>query len=180
MNGARFALPPLRERSDLDWLIQKLLEGSVGRDGDVVGGGARAAASASVAGESARAVATCCSYARAVCTDTHIEVDDLPENLSTVEPTQAAKPALPAASAPIDEFDPHLLPPEGMLLMQYLRAASWNLSAVARQIGVSRMTLYRRMARYGIRSPNQRDASDAERVVTHRVTPVSPAIHLPL
>jgi transcriptional regulator of acetoin/glycerol metabolism len=45
-----------------------------------------------------------------------------------------------------------------MLLMQYLRAASWNLSAVARQIGVSRMTLYRRMARYGIKSPNQRDA----------------------
>jgi transcriptional regulator of acetoin/glycerol metabolism len=31
---------------------------------------------------------------------------------------------------------------------------------VARQIGVSRMTLYRRMARYGIRSPNQRDASE--------------------
>ena len=42
--------------------------------------------------------------------------------------------------------------------MQYLRAAGWNLSAVARQIGVSRMTLYRRMARYGIVSPNQRDA----------------------
>ena len=43
--------------------------------------------------------------------------------------------------------------------MQYLRAAGWNLSAVARQIGVSRMTLYRRMARYGIASPNQRDAA---------------------
>jgi len=72
-----------------------------------------------------------------------------------------AAPVEPAEPPPrvIEEFDSHRLPPEGMLLMQYLRAASWNLSAVARQIGVSRMTLYRRMARYGIRSPNQRDAN---------------------
>jgi DNA-binding NtrC family response regulator len=42
--------------------------------------------------------------------------------------------------------------------MQYLRASGWNLSAVARQIGISRMTLYRRMARYGIQSPNRNDS----------------------
>ena len=35
-----------------------------------------------------------------------------------------------------------------------------TFSDVARRAGVSRMTLYRRMARYGIRSPNQRDASE--------------------
>jgi sigma-54 dependent transcriptional regulator, acetoin dehydrogenase operon transcriptional activator AcoR len=46
-------------------------------------------------------------------------------------------------------------PPEAALLLQYLRAAQWNVSAVARQLGLSRMTLYRRMHRFGIVSPNQ-------------------------
>ncbi|MNU07405.1 Acetoin catabolism regulatory protein [compost metagenome] len=45
------------------------------------------------------------------------------------------------------------LPPEAQLLIQYLRAARWNHSAVARQMGISRMTLYRRMQRFGIQSP---------------------------
>ncbi|SAK44780.1 Fis family GAF modulated sigma54 specific transcriptional regulator [Caballeronia arationis] len=158
LNGARFALPPLRERSDLDWLIQKLLK-------DTAGG---AVAMAPAARErlhrhrwpgNLRELCNVLRYAQAVCADGHIDVDDLPENFSGHAPaSEAATPALPASNTSADEFDPHLLPPEGMLLMQYLRAASWNLSAVARQIGVSRMTLYRRMARYGIRSPNQRDA----------------------
>jgi transcriptional regulator of acetoin/glycerol metabolism len=39
------------------------------------------------------------------------------------------------------------------VLLAALRAARWNVSAVARQLGCSRMTLYRRMKRCGIRSP---------------------------
>jgi transcriptional regulator of acetoin/glycerol metabolism len=46
-------------------------------------------------------------------------------------------------------------PGEAVLLLQYLRAAHWNVSAVARQLGLSRMTLYRRMRRFGIVSPNR-------------------------
>ena len=45
------------------------------------------------------------------------------------------------------------LPPEAQLLLQYLRAARWNVSAVAHQLGVTRMTVYRRMKRWGIREP---------------------------
>ena len=40
-------------------------------------------------------------------------------------------------------------------LQAALRAAQWNVSAVARQMGVSRMTLYRRMKRAGIVPPNR-------------------------
>jgi transcriptional regulator of acetoin/glycerol metabolism len=47
------------------------------------------------------------------------------------------------------------LPADAQLLVQYLRAAQWNVSAVARQLGVARMTLYRRMKRWGIESPNR-------------------------
>ncbi|MCK8326047.1 helix-turn-helix domain-containing protein, partial [Erwinia amylovora] len=37
--------------------------------------------------------------------------------------------------------------------IQHLRAARWNHSAAERQMGISRMTLYRRMQRFGITSP---------------------------
>ena len=47
---------------------------------------------------------------------------------------------------------PALLP-QAQLLLQYLRAARWNVSAVAHQLGISRMTVYRRMQRWGIRAP---------------------------
>ena len=47
------------------------------------------------------------------------------------------------------------MPPsaEGQLLLQYLRAAHWNVSAVARKLGIARMTIYRRMKRWGIEAP---------------------------
>ncbi len=40
-------------------------------------------------------------------------------------------------------------------LLQALRSAHWNVSAVARGMGLARMTLYRRMKRAGIVSPNR-------------------------
>ncbi|AET94649.1 acetoin catabolism transcriptional regulator (plasmid) [Burkholderia sp. YI23] len=146
LNGARFALPPLRERTDLDWLIARFL----GDDRVTLSPAARERLHRHDWPGNLRELSNALRYARAVCSNGLIDVDDLPEGFSA---SQAAPPRA------IEEFDPHRLPPEGMLLMQYLRAASWNLSAVARQIGVSRMTLYRRMARYGIKSPNQRDAN---------------------
>ncbi|WP_044043652.1 sigma-54-dependent Fis family transcriptional regulator [Caballeronia insecticola] len=161
LNGARFTLPPLRERSDLDWLIRKFLDdGNDGNDSTrgavALSPGARERLHQHAWPGNLRELCNVLRYARAVCSNNVIDVDDLPEGFGgTAAPV--ARVVEPAQI--VEEFDSHRLPPEGMLLMQYLRAASWNLSAVARQIGVSRMTLYRRMARYGIRSPNQRDAN---------------------
>ncbi|SAK90659.1 Fis family GAF modulated sigma54 specific transcriptional regulator [Caballeronia hypogeia] len=149
LNGARFTLPPLRDRTDLDWLIAKLLDGAA-----TLTPAARERLHRHDWPGNLRELCNVLRYARAVCSNGLIDVDDLPEGFGEVAAIEAEPPARIAD----EPFDPHRLPPEGMLLMQYLRAASWNLSAVARQIGVSRMTLYRRMARYGIKSPNQRDA----------------------
>jgi sigma-54 dependent transcriptional regulator, acetoin dehydrogenase operon transcriptional activator AcoR len=146
LNGARFTLPPLRERTDLDWLIRKLLDD----DTVALSPAARERLRQHDWPGNLRELSNVLRYARAVCSNHLIDIDDLPEGLSAAPLIEQAKE---------EDFDPHRLPPEGMLLMQYLRAASWNLSAVARQIGVSRMTLYRRMSRYGIKSPNQRDAN---------------------
>jgi transcriptional regulator of acetoin/glycerol metabolism len=40
-------------------------------------------------------------------------------------------------------------------LHRALRAAQWNVSEVAREMGLARMTLYRRMKRAGIVPPNR-------------------------
>jgi sigma-54 dependent transcriptional regulator, acetoin dehydrogenase operon transcriptional activator AcoR len=42
-------------------------------------------------------------------------------------------------------------------LRDALRQSRWNISEAARRLGVSRMTLYRRMERLGLRSPNKTD-----------------------
>jgi transcriptional regulator of acetoin/glycerol metabolism len=154
LNGARFTLPPLRERTDLDWLIRKFLDADTAHGAVTLSPAARERLHRHEWPGNLRELCNVLRYARAVCSHGTIDIDDLPEGFGAPAPAADTR-----AQQPADDFDTHRLPPEGMLLMQYLRAASWNLSAVARQIGVSRMTLYRRMERYGIRSPNQRDAA---------------------
>lgn len=158
LNGARFELPPLRARTDLDWLMRKLLQQGTG-DAVTLSPEARERLHRHRWPGNLRELRNVLEYARAVCTGGYIDVHDLPDGLAAPAVSAAlSEPAQvqPPADAP---FDPHQLPPEGMLLMQYLRASGWNLSAVARQIGISRMTLYRRMERYGIQSPNRRDGA---------------------
>ena len=162
LNGALITLPPLRERQDLNWLIDKLL----GKDARI-SPAARARLAAHPWPGNLRELANVLEYARAVCDHGMIEADDLPEGLghaSMPAPRHTTcTPALPSAPSAgaghAQPGAPHGPPPDGMLLMQYLRAAGWNLSAVARQLGVSRMTVYRRMERFGIRSPNRSDTA---------------------
>ncbi|MFT4101510.1 MAG: sigma-54-dependent Fis family transcriptional regulator [Burkholderiaceae bacterium] len=156
LNGARFVLPPLRERSDLDWLIQKLLAvpGSAS-GGFTISEAARARLHRHRWPGNLRELRNALDYARAVCSSGRIEVDDLPEDIG--EAAVAEPAAYDTVADAADAIEQRVRSPEGMLLMRYLRASGWNLSAVARQIGISRMTLYRRMARHGIRSPNRSD-----------------------
>jgi transcriptional regulator of acetoin/glycerol metabolism len=84
-------------------------------------------------------------YARSVAGPGPIELSDLPDGLRAAAP-RGHKAAEPAAGSR-----------EAALLLEQLRAAHWNVSSAARSLGVSRMTLYRRMKRWGIASPNQLD-----------------------
>ncbi|QQX87465.1 sigma-54-dependent Fis family transcriptional regulator [Cupriavidus necator] len=158
LNGARFTLPPLRARTDLDWLVRKLLQEGGPEGGEItLSPAARERLHRHRWPGNLRELRNVLEYARAVCADGYIDVPDLPDSLAGPAPSAVLPQPGSAQSPTAAPFDPHQLPPEGMLLMQYLRASGWNLSAVARQIGVSRMTLYRRMERYGIQSPNRRD-----------------------
>ncbi|MBS0446306.1 MAG: sigma-54-dependent Fis family transcriptional regulator [Proteobacteria bacterium] len=143
--GAHLALPPLRQRRDLPWLVHKLLRES-----------ARPAQLAREVEEwlhayawpgNLRELKNVVEFASAMAAESGVVgLDDLPDGL--VAAISAASTA-PAASAS------GTLPPEAQLLLQYLRAARWNISAVAHQLGVARMTIYRRMKRWGIREPER-------------------------
>ena len=159
LNGARFELPPLRQRQDLDWLIDKMLADG-GQRGVALADAARQRLHAHRWPGNLRELRNVIEYACAICQRGVVTCDDLPDDLAADcgAAVPAPTPALPeSATESAAAAEPESLAPEAMLLVQYLRASGWNLSAVARQIGVSRMTLYRRMERYGIASPNRRD-----------------------
>ena len=139
LKGAHIQLPPLRERSDLGAMITRLL-------------GGRAITPAALQRLLAhrwpgnlRELRNVLDYAGSLCADGAIDLDDLPE-------LQAGRLAVRAEAA-VDAA-----PDDGPeALLQALRAAHWNVSAVARAMGLSRMTLYRRMKRGGIVPPNRQD-----------------------
>jgi transcriptional regulator of acetoin/glycerol metabolism len=141
--GAHLQLPPLRERRDLPWLIEKLLRR--GEPAVRLSQEAEAVLRGYAWPGNLRELHNVVEFARAVCRGGVVEVGDLPDRLVAA-----------VAVAHADHPAPSLLPPEAQLLLQYLRAARWNVSAVAHQMGLSRMTVYRRMKRWGIEPPNHR------------------------
>ncbi|MEL4887640.1 sigma-54-dependent Fis family transcriptional regulator [Pectobacterium betavasculorum] len=156
--GARIILPPLRERSDLDWLIDNILAGKR----CVLTAKARALLHRHSWPGNLRELRNALEYACAICENACIHPSDLPEELHFSARRSAGMP--PPHPAKIDErtqqqdaSESPVASPEGLALIQHLREAQWNHSAAARQLGISRMTLYRRMQRLGIRSPNQTD-----------------------
>ncbi len=173
LNGAQLALPPLRERGDFDWVVQHQLDVGAKADGDAaaprLSDAARALLHAHRWPGNLRELRNVLDVARAVCRDGRIEPEDLPDTLAALAANTSDSsvpidaPPAGADGRPSTVWQtPGEHPPEAALLLQYLRAAQWNVSAVARQLGLSRMTLYRRMHRFGIVSPNQQSGAGGQ------------------
>ena len=153
--GAHLKLPPLRERRDLPWLVQTMLE-QPGQEEErpplQLSPDAQAVLRTYTWPGNLRELHNAITYACAVCEGGVIELHDLPEALLRRLGSER--------SGHHDDHDgdePAVAPPraEAQLLLQYLRAARWNISAVAHQMGLSRMTVYRRMKRWGIEAPHR-------------------------
>jgi len=138
LKGAHIQLPPLRERSDLGAMITRLLSGR-----SLTPAALQRLMSHPWPGN-LRELRNVLDYAGSLCADGAIDLDDLPELQASRLSVRADAVATPPNDGP-------------EALLQALRAAHWNVSAVARQMGLSRMTLYRRMKRADIVPPNRQD-----------------------
>lgn len=148
LNGAHFHLPPLRERKDMEPLIDSLCAAFDPplRLDEVV----RARLLAHSWPGNLRELCNVLECARSLCVDGQVTLDDLPEHL-------AARPAghLSSLWRPAVSYRPSTSPdaPDRDALLQALAQNDGNVSQTARQWGISRMTLYRWFERAGIRPP---------------------------
>ena len=160
LNGAHVQLPPLRERADLDWLVERLLAQGLppGQQPPPMAPEVLALLHRHRWPGNLRELRNVIDYARAVCGPQGIELHDLPDDLTQhPEARHLRAQHLPAPPPGEQQGDLATRPPEACQLEAQLRAAHWNITAVARDSGLSRMTLYRRMKRWGIRSPVHAD-----------------------
>ena len=154
--GAHLHLPPLRERRDLPWLLQRMLreqqqEEQAESPARSLSPDAEQLLRAYTWPGNLRELHNAIAYACAVCEGGTIEIHDLPE--AVLRATSAAAAASTSPGGEREEGAAETAAPlcaEAQLLLQYLRASRWNISAVAHQMGLSRMTVYRRMKRWGI------------------------------
>ncbi|MEZ5581607.1 MAG: sigma-54-dependent Fis family transcriptional regulator [Candidatus Competibacteraceae bacterium] len=156
LNGATFELPPLRARTDIAYLAQQLAHAETGANGPRLSAAVLALLQRHRWPGNIRELRNIMQYACAVCVQSRIEIQDLPEYLLD-PPSDAYHPQPPvgAVTSPATGTIPNAtLPPSEGMLYQRLREHRWNISAVAREFGVNRSTVYRRMQRYGIVPPH--------------------------
>ena len=141
LSGAVLALPPLRQRTDLDWLIERLLEERGKRDKRpyFLCEPARAALCAHSWPGNIRELGNCIEYACAVSTEGVIHLSDLPEHLQQ-----------PGISATLPGEATTNVPQETEQLRTALERHHWNITAVARELKLHRSTVYRQMQQFGI------------------------------
>lgn len=170
LNGAELLLPALRERADRHYLIRKLhAELQAEREQSLH---LRADAISALLSHhwpgNIRQLRNAIAFAMATAEGDEITLHDLPEVCQThtgstrgaASPLAAAPPfasgasSNPASPAPASAGADAGTDADANELLELLRHTDWNVSQVARQLGVSRPTIYRRMRRHGLVAPN--------------------------
>ncbi|MFN7010806.1 MAG: sigma-54-dependent Fis family transcriptional regulator [Allorhizobium sp.] len=136
LNAAVLSLPPLCERDDLPWLLERLLEKHGTQDRPLkLSGAARLLLLNHRWPGNIRELDNAIAFAAALCDDGVIEVADLPEQLSR---------SAPARTGDSREAE----------LRAILMRCKGNVSEAARRLGIDRTTLHRQMKRFGIDRPH--------------------------
>jgi len=136
LNAAILSLPPLCERDDFPWLLDRLLEkhGEAGRPLRLSDTARMVVLGYHWPGN-IRELDNALAFAGALCEGGLITVEDLPDHLS-----QATRPA-------IDDS-------REATLRAVLASCKGNVSEAARRLGIDRTTLHRQMRRFGIDRPH--------------------------
>ena len=144
LSGARIEIPPLRERKDKLALINKLLNEECQRTGEhleLSDCALEMLLNYSWPGN-IRQLHHALRYACAVCKGTVIGVADLPETLDACAPMKGAHEAVSGN-------------PERQALIDALVRNRWKPVLAAREMGISRATLYRKVNQHGIKMPGK-------------------------
>ena len=147
LNGAQLRLPPLRERADKLYVIRQVFNDVVSERGGSQSPRLRADAISALLAYAwpgnIRQLKNALAFALVTAESDEITVYDLPEQCLSQRITHTPSLTTPAR----ETADSHLI--------TQLQQHQWNISAVARELGVSRPTVYRQMQRQGIVPPNK-------------------------
>jgi transcriptional regulator of acetoin/glycerol metabolism len=149
LNAASLTLPALRERTDFEWLLGRLVDQRMRLAGRTVrlSPAARLALIRHAWPGNIRELANAIDLAVTLCDGDTIEPADLPD-FALSQPASASpgdRLAAPRASSP--EI-------ERAALLDALADAGWNISEAARRLGIDRTTVHRRMKRLRVDAPN--------------------------
>ena len=159
--GATLHLPPLRLRTDMGYVIERVLR----QEGEQMGFDAQLSDAALERllhfdwPGNIRQLRNALRFALAVCDDGYVETRHLPQELQSgpAHPPDPAPVAVTAqADAAVTGAASDTVPARAEALLAALQQQHWNVTAVARELGICRATVYRQMARYNIVSPTQR------------------------
>jgi transcriptional regulator of acetoin/glycerol metabolism len=153
LSGAVLTLPPLRERADIRALIQAVFAEEAGAAGrPLVLDDALAARLAAFAWPgNLRQLRNVLRYACAVCDTMRVDARHLPADLAAQFGDAAEASLVPLR--PITSNDDAAT--ERARIVAALTAHHWRPNDAARALGISRATLYRRIAKFGIVAPHR-------------------------
>jgi transcriptional regulator of acetoin/glycerol metabolism len=155
--GATLHLPPLRQRSDLRYLIESVLEEEAARVG----------VTASLLPDALqrllayrwpgniRELRNALRFALALSDDGQVSVAELPPALGRLNRLDSMPTARSDQSSPKEHSDELHPEPDAARLLQTLQAQRWNISATAQALNLCRATVYRQMKRHQIRPPHR-------------------------
>ncbi|NYS77891.1 MULTISPECIES: sigma-54-dependent Fis family transcriptional regulator [Halomonadaceae] len=147
LNGAQLRLPALRDRADKLYVIRRVFDDIIQERASNQSPRLRADAISALLAYAwpgnIRQLKNALAFALATSESDEITVHDLPEQCLSQRITQQATFQPADAGRDTDHT-----------LLEMLKEQHWNISAVARALGVSRPTVYRQMQRQGIVPPN--------------------------
>ncbi|MBS0512838.1 MAG: sigma-54-dependent Fis family transcriptional regulator [Proteobacteria bacterium] len=171
LNAAVFMLPPLRERTDIAHVIERVLHdesGAMGRQGQQLDSEARRALERYRWPGNIRQLRHAMRYACAIADGNALRLEHFPPEITAAhEPAPAASEfvlAVPPSrnSAPQSAQPRTLSDADATLrarMIETLRHNQWEVKRSAQELGMSRATFYRKLARLQIVAPNRRDGN---------------------
>lgn len=146
LNGAVLALPPLRQRTDVEWLIDRFLD-RLSTEHEVsyaLTASARAALLKYQWPGNIRELINALDHGCALATEGTIDLADLPDRIAYPLGEEKSGKSTRGGAAMSRQADE---------LLAALRNNRWNVSRVARERGVDRSTIHRQILRFGITMP---------------------------